>query len=140
MAYPACYYVSAPWYMLTNEEVPCSIAGGPNTSAKYVIWKRFGSYEKIMSWDGVLPVTYERQADAQLEEQERETELAEYEHRQQTGELTYWEKLQQFWEFGKDAQKTARTAGYITLALVGAGVLLYYVPASPVRKALGAKG
>lgn len=136
--YPLCYDNTG-WFAWTNPELPCSITGGPNPAAKFVVWKRFGSFEKILSWNGVLPVTYERQAAAQLEEQDRQTELAEYEHREQTGELSLMEKLQEFMEFGKNASKTARTAGYVTMALVGAGVLLYYVPASPVRKALGGK-
>jgi hypothetical protein len=139
MAYPTCYYQKAPWYMLNNEEAPCSIAGGPNTAAQYVIWKRFGAYERILGWDGVIPLTFERQADVQLAAQEQEQALEEYRHREITGELTYFEKLQEFMAWGNNAQKTARTAGYITLALVAAGVLLYYVPASPVRKAIGAK-
>ena len=138
-AYPLCYDNTG-WFAWTNPELPCSLSGAPNPAAKFVVWKRLGAFEKILSWNGVLPVTYERQAAAQLDEQEREIERAEYRHRQETGELSYWEKLQEFWEFGKDATKTARTAGYITVALVGVGVLLYYVPASPVRKALGAKG
>lgn len=118
LSYPRCY-ASESWY-----SVPTTCGGLSKQFQHFVKFEADGSTHEITGWNGNVPTTGFWQGPPNPEWQPAQLPAPSGPGVTQS----FLDRVKEFFELGNNATQAAKVAGYATIAIVGGGLLLWYVP------------
>lgn len=123
LSYPRCY-PSDKWYSLPN-----TCGGLSKQFQHFVKFTDSGPTEEITGWIGDVPTAGFWQGPPNPAwETSTPAPVSALAKVGPSAAASFSDRLKEFFEMGNNATKAAKIAGYATIALVGGGLLLWYVP------------
>ena len=120
LGYPRCY-ASEAWYSL-----PSTCGGQVSKQFQHFVkFTQDSPIEQITGWTGDTPTTGHWQGPPNPEW--RPQLPAESPTSSSTAQ-SFLERVREFFELGTKATEAAKVAGYVAIAAVGAGLLVWYKP------------
>ena len=126
LSYPRCYPSESKWSM------PTTCGGLSKQFQHYVRFTEDSPKEEISGWLGDIPTAGHWQGPPNPDWTPKTEPPPPPSDRSLTGPTTekpgFFSLVKQFFDLGQSATSAAKVAGYVAIAGVGAGLLLWYVP------------
>jgi hypothetical protein len=117
LSYPRCY-ASDSWYSMSQ-----ACGGNSKQWQHFVKFSSDGELQEITGWQGNTPTAGHWQGPPNPDWMPAPSLPVPVD--QGAG---FWDNLKLFFEAGNKATNAAKVVGYATIAVVGGGLLLWYVP------------